>query len=267
MLTSISFKYIITPLIRNNKMIEALKRIGLTGGEISVYLALLELGSTTTWDVTKKSKISGSKVYEILDRLIGKGLASFMTKNNVKYFEAASPERILDYLDEKGKLIEKEKNEIRKIIPELILKKAKTTKAEVRVFTGFEGAKTVWEEVINDCKKGDEVLNWGLTQQPESWELYFNERERARDKKGIIMKQIINEKYISLYNTRKKLPNTYFRFFEKEAEMPTSVVVWKNKVALYVIPKENPITIVIESKETSESFKKYFEMMWKGAKR
>ena len=104
-------------------MIEnALEKIGLTNGEIKVYLALLELGSTTTWEITRKSEISGSKVYEVLDRLIGKGLVSYIIKNNVKYFESASPEMILSYLDEKTKLIENEKRDIQKIIPELILK-------------------------------------------------------------------------------------------------------------------------------------------------
>ena len=248
-------------------MIEILRRIGLTEGEIKVYLALLELGSSTTWKITKKSKVSGSKVYEVLDRLIGKGLASFITKNNVKYFEAASPERILDYLSEKNKEIESEKNEIKKILPELLLKQKKAQQAEAKIFVGFKGAKTAYEDAIQNLKKGDEILGWGLTEQPESWEIYFNKREKVRDDKGIIHKSIINEKYQSLYNVRKKFKNTFIRFFPKELEMPTTVEIWKNKVALFVITKENPITIVIESPAVADSFRKYFYIMWKTAKR
>ncbi len=193
-------------------MEEALKRIGLTDGEIKVYLALLELGNSTSWDITQKSKVSGSKVYEVLDRLTGKGMVSVITKNNIKYFEATSPERILDYLEDKNREIESEKAEIRKIIPDLLLKKSVSKKGVVRVFTGFEGAKAVFEETLNDCKKGDEMLGWGLTEQPSSWESYFNEREKVRDKKGIIHRAIINEKYRSLFNARKEYPNTFFRF-------------------------------------------------------
>src|SRR3989344_475286 len=100
---------------------QALQRIGLTDGEIKIYLALLELGSTSTGKLTKKSGISGSKVYEVLDRLMNKGLANFIIKNGVKYFEAARPERLLDHLSEKESEIEKEKAEVQKIIPELIL--------------------------------------------------------------------------------------------------------------------------------------------------
>ncbi|MBP7708510.1 hypothetical protein KA107_02400 [Candidatus Pacearchaeota archaeon] len=246
---------------------DTLKKIGLTGGEIKVYLALLELGSTTTWELTKKSGISGSKVYEVLERLGKKGMVSSIAKNNVKYFESSSPERILDYLDDKNKEIDMEKKEIIKIIPELLLKKVTSKRSEVKVFTGFEGAKAAFEEAINDCKKGDEMLGWGMTAQPESWESYFNEREKFRDKKGIIHKAIINEKYQSLYKARKNYPNTYFRFFPKEMEMPTTTLVWKNKVTLYVITAENPLTITIESQETADSFKKSFELLWESAKK
>ena len=249
-------------------MIESiLKKIGLTDGEIKIYLALLEIGSTSVGNIIKKSNISGSKTNEVLDRLMKKGIVSSIIKNNVKYFEAASPERILDYLEDKNKEINLEKIEIKKIIPDLILKQTKSTKSEVKVYTGFEGAKTVFEEILRDCKKGDKMLGWGLTEQPESWESYFNEREKVRDKKGIIHKSIINEKYQSLYKARKNFPNTYFRFFPKELEMPTTVLIWKNKVALYVITKENPITIVMEGEAIASSFKKSFEIMWKSAKK
>lgn len=248
-------------------MIESsLQKIGLTDGEIKIYLALLELGTSTTWNITKKSGISGSKVYEILERLEKKGLVSFIIKNNVRYFEAANPERILDYLETKNKEIDLEKNEIKKILPDLILKQTKSEKSQVKVYTGFEGAKTVFEETIRDCKKGDEIYGWGLTEQPESWESYFNEREKFRSKKGIIYKMILNEKYQSLYKARKKLPNTYFRFLSKEFGMPTAFLIWKGKVSLYVSTKENPITIVMEGEAIANSFKKSFEIMWKQAK-
>ncbi|MBS3174892.1 TrmB family transcriptional regulator, partial [Candidatus Woesearchaeota archaeon] len=77
---------------------EILHQIGLTEGEIKVYLSLLELGSTSTGKIIKKSHISGSKVYEVLDRLSSKGLVTSVVKNGVKYFEATTPEKILSYL-------------------------------------------------------------------------------------------------------------------------------------------------------------------------
>lgn len=241
---------------------DSLKQIGLTKGEIKVYLSLLELGSTTTGKITKKSKVSGSKVYEILERLQDKGLISSVIKNNVKYFESSSPEKILDYLNEKEEIIEREKKEIRKIIPDLILRKNNTKKSEVKVFTGFEGIKTANQDIIDSLKKGEEWLSMGLTSQPKSWEIYFTNKQKERAKKGIKHRHLLNERYKSLYQTRKKLPHTQFKFLSKDFEMPTSIEIYKNKVLIFILSKENPLGIMIESKDVHNSFKKYFDVLW-----
>ncbi|HRZ85997.1 MAG TPA: helix-turn-helix domain-containing protein [Candidatus Paceibacterota bacterium] len=246
---------------------QTLKTIGLTDGEIKIYFALLELGSSTTWNITKKSKISGSKVYEVLNRLIDKGLVNLTIKNNVKYFEAASPERILNYLDEKKQQIDYEKKDIIKIIPQLILKQKQAPKSEVKIYTGWEGLKTVEDDILNSLKRGEEWLSMGLTEQPESWEVYFNKKHEERAKKGIVHKHLLNEKYISLYKKRKHLAHTEFRFLPKEMEMPTSTEIYTNKVLIFILEPTNPLAILIESKPVFDSFKKYFEVLWKIAKR
>ena len=106
----------------------------------------------------------------------------------------------------------------------------------------------------------------GLTEQPETWEIYFNKKQQERAKKGIILRHLLNEKYKSLYKQRKKLPCTYFRFLEEDFEMPTSIEIYSNKVALFILVKENPLVIIIDNKETADSFRKYFEHFWKIAK-
>lgn len=241
---------------------QSLKSIGLTTGEIKIYLALLEIGSSSIGNIIKKSKISGSKTYEVLDRLIQKGLASSVIKNGVKYFEASPPNKILDYLGEKEKQIERERTNIQKIIPKLLLKQNSSPKSEVRVFTGFEGLKTANEDIISSLNKGEHWLSMGLTEQPEKWETYFNKKQIKRAKKGIIHKHLLNEKYRSLYRQRKALSHTYFKFLPKNFEMPTSTEIYKNKVIIMILTEENPMAIMIESQEVANSFRKYFEHLW-----
>jgi len=216
--------------------------------------------------VTKKSNISGSKVYEVLERLINKGLANFVIKNNIKYFESTSPEKILNYLNEKTEQIEKEKVQIQKVIPELILKQKSSDRSEVKVFTGLEGIKTANEDIISTLKKGEEWLSMGLTEQPESWEIYFNKKQKERAKKGIIHKHLLNEKYKELIKERGKLPHTQFKFLPKELEMPTPTEIYKDKILIFILVKENPMAIIIENKQVAESFRKYFYVLWKQTK-
>ncbi|RMD45562.1 TrmB family transcriptional regulator, partial [Candidatus Pacearchaeota archaeon] len=51
-----------------------LKEIGLTNGETKVYLSLIKIGESTVGPIAKKSGVSLSKIYEILNNLIKKGL-------------------------------------------------------------------------------------------------------------------------------------------------------------------------------------------------
>jgi sugar-specific transcriptional regulator TrmB len=82
-------------------MKEILKNVGLTEGEIQVYLALIQLGQSSTGKITHKAKIASSKVYEVLERLSEKGLVSYVIKNGVKNFDATPPERLIDFLEER----------------------------------------------------------------------------------------------------------------------------------------------------------------------
>ena len=74
--------------------------IGLTKREIKVYLALLELGSTTVGNILDKTRIPSSKIYEILRRLQDKGLVSYVKIENKRHYQAADPNSILSLLDE-----------------------------------------------------------------------------------------------------------------------------------------------------------------------
>jgi len=55
----------------NEKLLE---EIGLTKGEIKTYLTLLQIGESTTGKIIDEAGISSGKIYEILNKLIRKGL-------------------------------------------------------------------------------------------------------------------------------------------------------------------------------------------------
>ena len=74
-----------------------LQKIGLTDGEAKVYLALTEIGSSTVGPIVKKANVAYSNVYDILNRLIEKGIVSFILRNKTKYFQAASPRNLMDW--------------------------------------------------------------------------------------------------------------------------------------------------------------------------
>ena len=67
-------------------MESSLEQLGLSKGEGKVYLALFDLKEGTKYSIAKEAGVSASKVYEILDKLIKKGLVSTILQNQVKHF-------------------------------------------------------------------------------------------------------------------------------------------------------------------------------------
>jgi sugar-specific transcriptional regulator TrmB len=60
--------------------------LGLTGYEIKVYLCLLETGSMTASDISKKSGVPYSKIYEVLNSLEEKGWLESDSSRPQKFF-------------------------------------------------------------------------------------------------------------------------------------------------------------------------------------
>ncbi|MBI2549301.1 helix-turn-helix domain-containing protein [Candidatus Woesearchaeota archaeon] len=243
-----------------------LQAIGLTKGERKVYLALLTLGSTTTGPLIKSSGISGSKMYEVLDRLMKKGLVSTVLLNGVHRYEATSPERLLDYLEERVKSIQEEKLQVQRIVPALLLQSKQARSSTVKVFMGFEGLKTANEDILHSLNKGEEWLDMGLTEQPKIWEIYFNKKQHERAAKGIVYKLLLNEHYSSLYEQRKHLARTEIRFLPKSFAMPTAIQIYRNRTIIMILLQEQPLAILMESDAIAMSFRKYFSLLWRIAR-
>ena len=165
---------------------ELLEEIGLTKAEIKVYLALLELGSSTTGPIVDKSRASSSKIYEILEKLMQKGLVSFVIKSGMKYFEAADPQRILEYVQEKQQSLTEQTKQIQKLLPELELKrKLSQYKSEATLFKGMKGLETAFRDIFQVMKKGDTVYNFIVGELDEQMNTFFKRQYELRSKAGI----------------------------------------------------------------------------------
>jgi HTH-type transcriptional regulator, sugar sensing transcriptional regulator len=86
----------------NKRYIEQLTIFGLTQGEAKAYLAMIQIGPSRVGKIVEISSVSQSKIYNVLDRLILKGLASYNIQNNIKHFQSLEPSRLQDYLLKKN---------------------------------------------------------------------------------------------------------------------------------------------------------------------
>jgi sugar-specific transcriptional regulator TrmB len=169
-------------------------KAGLTEGEIKVYLALLKLGLTTSGPIVNESGIAKSMVYPVLEKLIQKGLVSYIIKEKTKYFQASDPEKIIDFIEEKEKSLNKTKDEVKKSLPELELMMKLTKKSEATIYLGIKGLRTAYERVYKKLKKGECSYFLGVpAQQPEEQHIYWKRDHLRRIKAGLKMKALFNK--------------------------------------------------------------------------
>ncbi len=246
----------------NEKLLEDL---GLTKGEIKVYLALLKLGETTTGKIIEEAQISSGKIYEILDKLIKKGFVSFIVKEKTKYFSSASPRRILDYVHEKEKELNQKEQELLKELPSLIaLEKAGKEKKETHLFKGFKGIQTAIFEALEEIDSKDEVLAMGIrSSKEERFNLLWQRWHLNRVNRKISCKAIFSDKNTEYYHHFKKMKFAKVRVLK--GITPSAIDIMKDKVLIFTYGEE-PSCLLIKNSEIAESFKSFFENLWEIAK-
>ncbi|HJX06169.1 MAG TPA: helix-turn-helix domain-containing protein [Candidatus Nanoarchaeia archaeon] len=244
-----------------------LEELGLTKNEAKVYLALIDIGITTTSALIKRTGINTSKVYESLERLLKKGLVSYAIIKNKKHWQAENPNRIKAFLEEETKKIEQKKADAEKLISGLLVKRnLKETETTYKVYEGIKGIKTAREHVLDVLNKGD-TFYIILSNYPndEKLEAYWMDFQERRAKKGIKCKYILNEDLRKIGEKRKKLPFSETRFVNPEGLSPTWTEIYKDHVTIGVLSSK-PSVFVIKNPDIAKGFINYFEFLWKTGK-
>lgn len=240
-----------------------LKELGFTAGEEKVYIALLKLGSSTTGPIAKEASVSRSKLYEIIEKLVRKGIVSHYKQNNISYFKAAPPERIIEFLDKKEKEMEMQKKAFKESLPyfENFIGK-KELKKEAEVFEGMEGIKNVRELALARMKKEEAMLYFGNPASGHEHVLgYWDDWNRRRVEQKIFAKIIYNQDATQFGERRKKQRYTEVRYLPLSGPTDAWIEIYGNTIAI-VMKKETPMSIVINNKLVAESFKTYFNILW-----
>ncbi len=249
-------------------MEQILAEIGLTSNEIKVYLALNKVGLSTIGPIVDKAQITNSKIYIILEKLIQKGLASHTVINGTKHYKTADSHRLLDFLEEKKKKIEEEEKKIQEILPRLLMEQQEgTKKREVEVYEGFNGLKSVRERTLHLIKKGEEILILGASKFSTSqFEHYWENYHKRRIAQGIKCRFLMYEETRQIEGKkREKWKLTVVRYIQNPPQNPIRVDIYGDYADI-AIDAVIPFVISIKSKEVSDSFRNYFEMLWKTAK-
>ncbi|MFC1697598.1 TrmB family transcriptional regulator [Nanoarchaeota archaeon] len=233
----------------NTKILED---IGLTQGEIKVYLALLEQGPSSAGEILKQAKIQNSVFHFNINRLIEKGLVAYRKKNKFRIYSAADPNQFLTYMKDK-------ETQIKTFLPQLKAKQAfAKEKEEAEIFEGKKGIMTALNILIEDTKPGDEFLFYPDEYQlrDEEIEKFFIRYNTKRKDKKLKVKAIATKEFKQNLDKLKNVKTKYTNL-----PLPSNQGICNNKLIIMTWDK-NPRAILITSRSVVSRQKRFFNALW-----
>ncbi len=233
-----------------------LQKIGLTPGEAKVYLALVKNGEQTKSTLSSNANVSSSKVYEIAEKLIKKGLAASIIKNNKKYYSGSKPEELNKFIERKEEALRQEKEIVKNIIPKLKSTK-ETKKTIIQVFEGWDGYETTISEGFASIPNKGTIKGIGV-EMPRIDKLH--QYHKARRAKNLKQELIFPEKKMS----KTKYKDNDRRYIAGISKI--GLGIFPDRVIIQTLGKE-PISIVIQNSDVVDSFKQIHAVLWEKAKK
>lgn len=227
-----------------------LSELGLSEGEIKVYLALLKLGSTPVSKIKEETNLHRTTIYDFLEKLLNKGLMSYVIRNNVKYYSAAPPQKLFDFLKEK-------QDKLEQVLPELQkLHQFQQEEVKVEVYKGAEGLKTVMLECI---KIGKETVGFGIDDGlfKKALPTFIEQYQRLLEEHNIHERLLAKMNAEYYFHTKQ----TKYKYLPADLFSPTSTLIYGNRIQI-VMWEPSLMTIVVDNKKLAESYRRHFEALW-----
>ncbi len=231
-----------------------LAELGLSEGEITVYLALLKLGSSPVSSIKEETNLHRTTIYDFVERLLNRGLINYVVRNNVKYYNATEPQKLVEFLKEK-------QDHLQQILPELTaLTTFRKEEVKVEVYKGKEGLKTVMLDCIRTAEHSDkEVVGIGIDDGlwKKALPVFIEQYQRLLKEKNI-HERILTKMNAEYYFNPQQ---THYKHLPAELFSPTSTLAYGDKVQI-VIWEPSLTTLLVKNRKLAEAYRKHFNALW-----
>ncbi len=243
-----------------DRLIEPFKNLGLSEKEARIYLALLQLGPSTPYQIAKKAEIKRPTAYVIAEELVEKGLIVHVPGEEKRRYIARTPDAFIEEHETKLK-------EVRAILPELrSFQKGTAEKPSIMYFEGVEGLHQAYQYKQKELH-GKEITGFFASAEDASPEVMkvFLKWNEYRTKHGPKIRCLTVDKS-SLDPFAEFLDPTKGGFAAKF--MPpelysaqVSIESCDNQFVRICLIKSAQ-ALVIESPQFAKAIKETFELLW-----
>lgn len=235
-----------------SKISSILEDIGLEKREIKIYIVLLKEQNLTALEISKRTHIDRTTVYDLLERLMNEGIVSSFVENKVKHFKVLPPEKLLSFYQEKIFSLEN-------IIPSLQeISDQRKESVTCELFHGKNGIRIVINDFIQ-AKKDYKAI--GIRKEYEEFLEFFTDQVILQLDKLKIKETALVEEGSEFI----KLKHGSYRQLNKNSLPAVSVLIYGN-VTVFFMWKEPYCAIRIENKDFARLQEEYFGLLWETAK-
>ena len=235
-------------------MKEVLAQCNLTEKESSVYVAALELGTTTAAAIAKKAGIQRTHFYDISENLITAGFLQRVSKENKQLYTATDPETLIEIEEKK---IEK----LKQTLPEFkALYNTSGRKPRVTYYEGRSGIEQINDDTLR--YKGDVTAfttpRFVSFQSKSTGKAYIEQRIAMGNRVRVIGEDAPEIRDLQERDA-KELRQTRILssdVFHSEIE----IGIYGSKV--FIIDYKEQFGFIIEDTEIARVMKMIFEIVW-----
>ncbi len=245
--------------------IPELERLGLSKQEAEVYILLAEYGPCPASTLVKHTRISRPHVYDSLNSLGTKGLASFDIRDNKRHFQAAEPERLRDVLGQKEAELKRLKTKLESAIKKIKqITPERGERFDVMTFKGNEGFKTVFMDLMKHTKLGAKWRTIGWTGRSYQvvgvwWLNFLGQMEKLKINRYVIA----SEEKRSLEELRGE--HVKVRWLPGGMDLPSSIILYADRVIIYHPTHDDFFAVMMVSKQLAKAYNIHFKLLWKNA--
>jgi HTH-type transcriptional regulator, sugar sensing transcriptional regulator len=247
-------------------MIETLLRdIGFSEKETRVYLAALQLGMQPASVLAKRLKMNRVTTYVICKKLIEKGVANVVTRNNIQYFTVESPDSLVKYAEHQQQEWKRRQRDIKKHLPEFSeYLKDVSALPKVRFYEGVDGIKRVFDDTLDHS---DGLIRAFLTvdKLPKDLIEYFSDEYMPK-----LVEKGIHSKIIAPDSKRtrgyKKEDKKYLRetvlVKPKDYPFETEIAMYGKDRVAFISFKEDLSAVIIENAPIHRTLSAVFGLLF-----
>ena len=241
--------------------LEILEQLGLSPREVSIYLALLKMGTASIRDIAAEADINRGTTYETLKDLAGKGIVSYFPKGKRRVFCAEPPEKLLELAEEKRQSLEQGIEEMKHtLIPQLNHMKPDFSSGNVRFYEGDSGIEFVLKDILSTVAQLENKQYSVFSSKPIRQHLYrpFPNYTQQRIRKNI------NVRVIAIGEGGEDAELSERKWIDAKGRIDASyIAIYPPKVAMISLASQDyPVAVVIDSPEIASTQQIIFDTLW-----